>query len=117
MYNRTFAGSVCSEIGGDLPSECKCDDKPLGGVITCTESLLGDTIGVVVDMEPCAKPDAFVSLEVKESSAGIDYKDTFKAGQTEPVPIPGLSVSVPLVGDAQVQADLTISGNADAFSA
>ena len=57
------ATSVCAVISPDLPSFCSCDTKKetaLGGTLTCSVNFLDlDTIGVVVDMEPCADPMNF----------------------------------------------------------
>ena len=57
---RVGATSVCAVISPDLPSFCSCDTKALGGTLTCSVNFLDlDTIGVVVDMEPCADPMNF----------------------------------------------------------
>ena len=67
---RVGATSVCAVISPDLPSFCSCDTKKalggtlkkkaLGGTLTCSVNFLDlDTIGVVVDMEPCADPMNF----------------------------------------------------------
>ena len=54
------ATSVCDVIAPDLPRFCTCASKALGGSMTCAVNFLDlDTIGVVVDMEPCADPMNF----------------------------------------------------------
>merc|ERR1712072_343558 len=72
-FNATASG-VCDLISGDLPSECTCTDKALGGLLNCTVSMLDlDEIGVDIDVEPCAQPDAFIDMKVTEADLGIDY--------------------------------------------
>jgi len=48
---RAGAASVCDIIDPDLPSECTCAPKHLGGVLTCAVDVIDlDTIGVKFDM-------------------------------------------------------------------
>jgi hypothetical protein len=48
---RAGAASVCDIIDPDIPSECTCAPKHLGGVLTCAVNVIDlDTIGVKFDM-------------------------------------------------------------------
>ncbi|KAH8055681.1 chlorophyll A-B binding protein [Aureococcus anophagefferens] len=125
---RVGATSVCAVISPDLPGFCSCDTKKaLGGTLTCSVNFLDlDTIGVVVDMEPCADPMNFdvdvragvpggarlVSclFQVTEADLGIDYEiEKLTAG--ERVPVPGLSLDVPVLGSAGVNLVARITGS------
>ena len=69
-----------------------------------------------MDVEPCTDP-AKISIVVTEADMKINYTIAdIVAGTTEVVPIPGLSIPIPLVGDAQVQADITVDGDASMFT-
>ena len=111
------AESVCDIIGPDLPSACTCAPMNLGGRMTCSVSIIGlETIGVVVDMEPCAQPMNF-DIEVTEGDIGIDYKiASLTTGEDSDIPVPGLSVDVPVLGSAGVNMVVKIDGNVGALS-
>uniref|UniRef100_A0A7S2CHA3 Uncharacterized protein n=1 Tax=Florenciella parvula TaxID=236787 RepID=A0A7S2CHA3_9STRA len=74
-----------------------------------------DTVGVVLDLEPCSDP-ATVSFEMTEATLGIDYTYSFSAGDSEMIPVPDLSVDIPGLGGAGVYMDVVISGNAESLS-
>jgi len=108
--------SACGVIEPDLPSNCNCTDKHLGFVAECDVSLgkfLDDTIGVKFDVEPCGTP-AEMSLDITEKDHHIDFPIAgITAGKEENIPIPGLSIAVPKIGNLGVDAAVLISGNPD----
>jgi len=105
--NQTF----CQIIASDLPSECNCTDKRLGGVVNCSARMLqSDEISLIVDVAPCDDV-AHVDLKVSERNHQINFTLAgIEAGQTVNEPIPGLSVDVPKIGDAGVDAMVKIDG-------
>jgi len=109
-------GGFCDIIAADLPDICTCSEETGGLKIDCSVDFMGiDTIGVSATMLPCASP-ASMSMEITEADAGIDYPIAgITAGYSGDIPIPGLSVAIPVVGDAGVQAAVSIDGNADSF--
>jgi hypothetical protein len=117
-YNSTAVG-FCAELGGYLPSFCSCVDTDFGGTMSCTVAITAggvtlDTVGVVLDMEPCALP-MYYSVEVTEADASVDYKIELAADQDEEIPIPGVSVVVPGLGEAGLYVDASIFGNVDSL--
>ena len=104
----------CDYIWDDLPDECDCDDRDYGGIVECDVDLMGlDTVGVKIDIEPCAEPMKF-EMDITESDLGIDYPIVnIGPGTDEHVPIPGLSIDLPGVGDAGVDAIISLDGNID----
>jgi hypothetical protein len=105
--NQTF----CQIIASDLPSECNCTDKMLGGVVNCSVRLLrSDEISLIADVAPCDDV-AHIDLKVSERNHQINFTLAgIEAGQTVNEPIPGLSVDVPKIGDAGVDAMVKIDG-------
>ena len=68
-----------------------------------------------ITLLPCLNP-ASVSLEVTEAYYKIDYLvGNFTAGVNEDIPIPGLSLEIPLVGDVGVNAIVQVDGDASEF--
>ena len=64
-------------------------------------------------MFPCGNP-ATIGLYVYETDIHLNYTvGQFGAGTHNEFPIPGLSVGLPVIGDAGVFVDLDIEGNAD----
>ena len=64
---------------------------------------------------PCINP-ASVALEVTEAYYKIDYLvGKFSAGVNEDIPIPGLSLDIPLVGEVGVNAIVQVDGDASEF--
>jgi hypothetical protein len=108
-------GDFCSIIAGDLPSFCQCANTAGGLNTTCTVAMLGDTVFASVVLNPCdAVADA--SLEISEADLGIDFKmGPYKAGTSESIPVPGLSIDFGIVS-VGVVADVAIDGNADALA-
>jgi len=108
--NETF----CQIISSDLPSECNCTDKKLGGVVNCSVRLLqSDEISLIADVAPCDDV-AHMDLIVSELKHQINFTLAgIKAGQTVNEPIPGLSVDVPKIGNAGVDAMVKIDGGLD----
>merc|ERR1712032_1789594 len=106
--NQTF----CQIIATDLPSECNCTDKKLGGVVNCSVSLLGsDRISLIADVAPCDDV-AHMDLKVTEQNHQLNYTLAgIAAGQTVYEPIPGLSIDVPEIGNAGVDVVVTIDGS------
>jgi len=114
--NATVEDGFCAIIADYLPSTCTCTDAGVGGSIDCSADVVVDVIGVRADFRPCDDP-AYISLTVYETSIGFSY-DVGKvaAGQSIDEPIPGLDVGIPVIGDAGVYADATVSGNLDSLT-
>ena len=88
-------------------------DLDLGANLICTVDFCDlDTFTVQAMLAPCGKP-AEVKVEVQDSDMGIDYSFDYKAGDTEQIPVPGLSFDIPLLGSVGVVIDLGVSGNID----
>eukprot|EP00462_Mataza_sp_D1_P004746 CAMPEP_0175110814 /NCGR_PEP_ID=MMETSP0086_2-20121207/14349_1 /TAXON_ID=136419 /ORGANISM="Unknown Unknown, Strain D1" /LENGTH=258 /DNA_ID=CAMNT_0016389073 /DNA_START=16 /DNA_END=792 /DNA_ORIENTATION=- len=111
------ATSICSVIKSDLPSECSCADVPDGSDVKCLVNLLGlDKIGLEIQLRPCSSP-ATISLAVTDTKFGIHYQIAkINAGIDKQIPIPGLNVDIPLIGNAGVVLDLDFDGNAGSLS-
>ena len=102
---------VCSLIGSDLPSFCKCSPVDLGGRLNCTIDVLGqDEIIATADVVPCASP-AHVDVNVKEEAEKVNFNYTASLPETENVPIPYLSLDLPGVGKAGGFLDVKLSGS------
>ena len=74
-----------------------------------------DTVGVVLDMEPCAVP-MYYSFTMTDADSGISYSTEFDVGVEEAIPVPGVSVVVPGLGTAGVYMDTLINGNIDSLT-
>lgn len=108
-------GVVCTTVAGDLPSECTCSDSQggLAGIVQCSIDVLGEeTITVKANIEPCHSPME-VQFEVSESALGIDWHYTLDAGINKEIAIPGLSISIPGIASAGINAVLALDGNVD----
>lgn len=110
---------ICDVIGGDLPGFCTCQDtSSIGATVACQVNMLGiDTIGLKAEFAPCAMP-AHVNLDITEKDLGIDYQIAgLTFGKDADIPVPGLSIDIPDVGEAGVNAAVQLVGNVDAFDA
>jgi len=115
VANATDDDTLCDVIDPWLdPTYCSCVNKDLGGIAQCNVSLMGlDTIGIEIDLEPCADPMDF-SMDITEEDLHIDYPIAgITAGTSENVPIPGLSIDIPFVGSAGVVMVIKVDGNVD----
>tara|TARA_B100000795_G_scaffold17640_1_gene11707 strand:+ start:707 stop:1414 length:708 start_codon:yes stop_codon:yes gene_type:complete len=104
---------ICSVIADDLPSECQCTSGSGVGEFTvaCTVDFLDiDEIGLTGNFQPCGSP-AQANFEVTEADLGIDYTKSYEAGDAQEFPIPGLTVGIPIVGDAQVELAVNLGGD------
>ena len=108
---------VCSVVGPDLPSECQCQQGQNAQFqISCQVDFLDvDEIGLYALFAPCNQPAA-ATFEVTEQDAGIDYKKQYEGGEAMEFPVPGLTVGIPVVGSAQVELAVDLSGNAEQLS-
>ena len=109
----TSSFSVCEIIGSHLPSECKCTDfQKSDAQVNCTIDFLGrDEIDVSATISPCSLP-AYLELTVVEEKHHIGH--TFGPISSEGVedyPVPGLSVDIPKVGEAGINAAIGIDGD------
>ena len=110
--------TVCDILNEYLPSECQCTvPSPNGAHVSCSINFLDiDTIGMTADIEPCGNP-ATIGGEITEADLGINYQwGPYSTGDSGEEPIPGLSVGIPIVGNAQVEAAYDIEGNAGALT-
>jgi len=111
--------SFCGVLAPDMPTFCDCTDAPYGGTLNCTVAIVAagetlDTVGVILDLQPCALPMYF-SFEVTEETAGVDYMYEITAGEQEEIPIPDVSVVIPGLGEAGLFMTVDIEGNIDAL--
>jgi len=112
---------MCHHIRPEkLPSECYCSDSgpPYSLVIFCNKTFastyFNDTIGMKIDIDPCDIDGSKVSIDVTETKHNIDYPITgIRAGQSENIPIPGLSIIVPTIGHVGIDVVVVIFGNPD----
>jgi len=113
-------GSMCDHINPEeLPEECSCREPgPYSLVIEClktfNETYFDDTIGMKIDLDPCNENGARLSLDVTEKEHNIDYPIAgVRAGESKNIPIPGLAMIVPGVGNVGLDAAVLIVGNPD----
>lgn len=105
-------GGACALVQSYLPSFCQCTDgAQYQSTLKCLVSVLSlDNVGVKVDLAPCASP-AHLSLEVVDTKFGIDYTiASLQSGTNKEIPIPGLSVGIPDIGDVGVYAAIQLAG-------
>mmetsp|Transcript_153281 Transcript_153281/g.293552 ORF Transcript_153281/g.293552 Transcript_153281/m.293552 type:complete len:191 (-) Transcript_153281:302-874(-) len=104
----------CEILSRDLPSKCGCADAVRGGTVNCTLALLEhDRIGVRLDVRPCDEV-AHVNIAVIEASHGINFTVAgVRAGQTKEIPVPGLAVYIPHLGNAGLDVSVRVEGNLD----
>lgn len=112
--------SVCDRIRPDeLPEECSCTESgPYSLVIEChkvfNSTYFNDTIGMKIDLDPCNEEGAKLSLDVTEMDHDIDFPLVgIRAGESKNVPIPGLAMIVPGVGNVGLDVAVLIAGNPD----
>jgi len=85
--------------------------------LLCAVSLDGDKIGIRLDVKPCAEPEAYVNVAVTEANHNLSYSIAgIKAGQEEDIPLPGVSIDIPKVGNAGVDVAVELGGNLDALT-
>jgi len=113
-------GSMCEHIRPDeLPDECICSEpRPYALVINCVKTFnstsFNDTIGMKVDIDPCNAEGSKLSLDVTEKDHHIDYPIAgIVAGEEKKIPIPGLAMIVPGIGNVGVDVAVLILGNPD----
>ena len=107
--------SVCKIIGSHLPSKCTCKDYDVSDAqINCTINFLNrDEIDVSATLSPCSMP-AYLELRVEEEKHRIGH--TFGPISAEGVrdyPVPGLSIDIPKIGEAGINAALGIDGDVE----
>lgn len=106
----------------EMPEECSCREPgPFSVVVECLKTFnstyFNDTIGVKIDLDPCNKDGSRLSLDITEKAHNIDYPITgIRAGEERNIPIPGLSIAVPTVGNVGVDAAVLITGNPDSLT-
>ena len=111
--------SLCERMHPEsLPQECSCREPGhFSIVIECLkyfETPFNDTIGMKIDLDPCNADGSKISLDVTEAKYGIDFPIAgIRAGEERNIPIPGLAIAVPGVGNAGVDVAVLIMGNPD----
>jgi hypothetical protein len=116
----TSTVSLCDRIRPDeLPQECSCSEpSPYSIVVECLKtfntSFWNDTIGLIINIDPCNKNGSRVELDVTEREHNIDYPITgIRSGKVNRIPIPGLSIAVPSIGHVGLDAAVLFTGNPD----
>jgi len=105
----------------ELPPECSCNEPgPYSVMVECEKEFqskyFNDTIGMKVYVDPCNKLGSRISLDVIEKEHHIEYPITgIRAGESKNVPLPGLSVAVPGIGNVGLDAAILIAGNPDSL--
>jgi len=106
------SSTFCGLVKPELPSECECLDRRHGGVVNCSITLAGsDTFGLFLDVLPCDAA-AHMDIRVTESLHHINYTVAdISAGTSKEYPLPGMSVSIPTVGEAGLLVDVAFMGS------
>merc|ERR1719399_589650 len=74
-----------------------------------------DTITVLAEVVPCQAP-AHADLTISDSELGISHQFAgISAGEAYNLPVPGLSLDVPLVGEVGVVMDIELDGDLSSF--
>jgi len=114
------SGSMCDHIRPDeLPEECSCSEPgPFALVIECVKTFnstyFNDTIGMKIDLDPCNENGSRLSMDVTEKEHHVDYPIVgIRAGESKNIPIPGLAMIVPGVGNVGLDVAVLIVGNPD----
>ena len=103
----------CGPISRYLPSECHCSNVNHGFDLACEVNFFKlDKIGLDLTLSPCVSP-ASAELDVTDTKFNI-HKELagLHAGKALQWPIPGLSLSLPKVGEVGVVVDFNIEGDA-----
>jgi len=113
-------GSMCEHIRPDeLPEECICSEpRPFSLVVECVKAFnstyFNDTVGMKIDLDPCNEDGSKMSLDVTEREHHIDYPIAgIRAGESKNIPIPGLAMIVPGIGNVGLDVAVLIIGNPD----
>lgn len=117
------ATSLCERINPeDLPPECICSEPgPYSLVVECDKhfnsTMLNDTIGMKIVINPCDPNGASVSIDVTEQEHNIDYPISgIRANEESDYPIPGLAVVVPGLGHVGMDVAVLVTGNLDSLT-
>mmetsp|Transcript_28555 Transcript_28555/g.61205 ORF Transcript_28555/g.61205 Transcript_28555/m.61205 type:complete len:264 (-) Transcript_28555:163-954(-) len=112
--------TMCDRIHPEeLPEECFCTNQGTFGLaIECLKAFnatyFNDTIGMKIDLDPCNENGAQLSLDVTEKEHNVDYTLVgINAGETKNIPIPGLAMIVPGIGNVGLDVAVMIAGNPD----
>lgn len=115
--------SLCERLHPeDLPPECSCREPGhYSVIIECLKDFespyFNDTIGMKIDLDPCNADGSRISVDVTEQNHNIDFPIAgISAGEERNIPIPGLSIAVPMVGHLGVDVAIKISGNPDSLT-
>jgi len=111
--------SMCERLNPEtLPEECTCREPGhYNVIIECLkyfESPFNDTIGMKIDLDPCNAEGSKMSVDITEANHNIDFPIAgIRAGEQKNIPIPGLAIAVPGLGDAGIDVAVLILGNPD----
>lgn len=116
LASPTPNSQLCEDVSSYLPSFCQCDDEDLGFKASCSVNFLEvDTITVLAEVVPCQAP-AHADLTISDSELGISHQFAgISAGEAYNLPVPGLSLDVPLVGEVGVVMDIELDGDLSSF--
>jgi len=110
--------TVCARLG-ELPEECHCHEPGHHQIkIECLKlfnsTFFNDTIGLVIDLDPCNDEGSKLDVDLIELNHNIHYTIAgISAGDEADYPIPGLAVIVPGVGHIGLDLAVLIEGNPD----
>ena len=115
---RPHNSTGCARLG-QLPEECHCHEPGHHQLkIECLKQfdsmMFNDTIGLVIDLDPCNADGSRLNVDLIELNHNIHYTVAgISAGDEEDYPIPGLSLVVPGVGHVGLDLAVLIEGNPD----
>jgi hypothetical protein len=95
-------------MAGFLPGICSCSgtNGGTGSFTECKKSILGQDVGIRVELEPCDCGGAYAEVSY-QAGGGWTTAGRLAAGETNSFPIPGFSCC----GGAGLYADVAISGD------
>jgi len=109
-------GSFCSIVKPYLPVFCECEEgvSKKGGILYCEAHIQGreDATKVTIGLEPCREA-ARMTIQVFDSSSGVDYEYQLEADHTQQIKFPQLTFDITPQIQVGVVFDVAIAGTVD----
>ena len=105
--------SMCDIVRGRLPGNlCQCTSVRFGFVLQCSVNFFNqDSIGVKAQFSPCETP-ASASVSITDTRFHINQQLAgIQAGRQIAWPLPGVSLSIPDVGDVGIDLIVDLEGS------